>query len=416
MDEPFDTPSEPTSAEAAPRRERVLSVAQLTAGLKDLLESSFPAVWVAGEISNFSRPSSGHCYFTLKDDQAQIRAVVWRGAASRLKFDLHDGLEVICFGGLDVYAPRGSYQLVISKLEPQGIGALELALRKLKEKLTSEGLFDRRRKRPLPKFPRRIAFVTSPTGAAIRDFLEVLRRRWRGADVLVVPTRVQGDGAAREIAAAIERVNRLPPGIDVLVVGRGGGSLEDLWCFNEEPVVRAVAASHIPTVSAVGHEIDVTLCDLAADVRALTPSEAAELVVPSQEAIEQALGERRLRMLAALRGRVENGRRRLTMLAERRVFRRPHELIHDRAQRLDDLWLRAGRALGHRLKLDASRLVALSGKLESLSPLQTLARGYSVTQRDDGTVVRAAGDVEIGDVIRTRLATGELRSRVEANS
>ncbi len=221
----------------------VLTVEQLTLQLKDMLESAFPAVWVSGEISNFSRPSSGHCYFTLKDEAAQIRAVMWRGTASRLKFDLHDGMEVVCFGGVDVYAPRGSYQLVVTKLEPKGIGALELALRKLKEKLAAEGLFDRARKRPLPKFPRRIAFVTSPTGAAVRDFLEVMRRRWSGADVLIVPARVQGDGAAREIAAAITRVIQMDLDIDVLVVGRGGGSLEDLWCFNEEPVVRAVAAS-----------------------------------------------------------------------------------------------------------------------------------------------------------------------------
>ncbi|MGC3971230.1 MAG: exodeoxyribonuclease VII large subunit [Pirellulales bacterium] len=259
----------PSEEDASPATdaEQVLSVEQLTLRLKGLLEESFPAVWVTGEISNFSRPSSGHCYFTLKDDAAQIRAVMWRGTASRLKFDLHDGLEVVCFGAIDVYAQRGSYQLVVSKVEPKGIGALELALRKLKEKLAAEGLFDRARKRPLPKFPRRIAFVTSPTGAAVRDFLEVLRRRWRGADVLIVPTRVQGDGAAQEIAAAIKRVNSYDLGIDVLVVGRGGGSLEDLWCFNEEPVVRAVAGSQIPTISAVGHEIDVTLCDLAADVR-----------------------------------------------------------------------------------------------------------------------------------------------------
>lgn len=404
-----------TAAESSTAgRQRVLTVTQLTAGLKDVLESSFPAVWVAGEISNFSRPSSGHCYFTLKDDGAQIRAVMWRGTASRLKFDLHDGLDVVCFGGIDVYAPRGSYQLVVNKLEPQGIGALELALRKLKEKLAKEGLFDRARKRPLPKFPRRIAFVTSPTGAAVRDFLEVLRRRWRGADVLVVPTRVQGDSAGAEIAEAVRCVNRLPIDVDVLVVGRGGGSLEDLWCFNDEQVVRAVAGSRIPTVSAVGHEIDVTLCDLAADVRALTPSEAAELVVPSQESIVSAIRDRELRMLTALRGKAEAGRRRLTALAERRAFTRPRELIHARAQRLDEIWLRAARAMKHRLQLDAGRLTALSGKLDSLSPLQTLARGYSVTQRaDDDALVEDVERLAIGDRLRTRLARGEVISRVE---
>ncbi|MCE9604381.1 MAG: exodeoxyribonuclease VII large subunit [Planctomycetia bacterium] len=410
MSQPYE---EPIDAED-PTQEAVWSVGELTLHLKDLLETSFPAVWVSGEISNFSRPSSGHCYFTLKDEQAQIRAVMWRGTATRLKFDLHDGLEVVCFGGVDVYAPRGSYQLVVSKLEPKGIGALELALRKLKEKLAAEGLFDHERKRPLPTFPRRIAFVTSPTGAAVRDFLEVLRRRWNGADVIVVPTRVQGEGAAAEIAAAIAKVNRLPLGVDVLVVGRGGGSLEDLWCFNEEAVVRAVAGSRIPVVSAVGHEIDVTLGALAADVRALTPSEAAELVVPSQQAIQAAVDERQRRLVAALRNKAVAARQRLTQLSQRRVFRAPTEWIRDRAQRLDELGLRSGRAMKHRLQIQRGKLDGWAGKLESLSPLGVLARGYSVTQRAaDGTLVRDAAQLQPGELIRTRLADGELLSRVE---
>jgi len=392
----------------------VFTVSQLTAQVKDLLESSFPGVWVSGELSGFSRPSSGHCYFTLKDDGAQIRGVIWRSAASRLKFDLHDGMEVICYGALDLYAPRGSYQIVVTKLEPKGIGALELALRRLKEKLTAEGLFDKARKRPLPKFPRRIAFVTSPTGAAVRDFLEVLKRRWAGADVLIVPARVQGAGAAAEIARGIEWVNRFTTDVDVVVVGRGGGSLEDLWCFNEEAVVRAVAASRIPTVSAVGHEIDVTLCDLAADVRALTPSEAAELVLPLRDAVTALLGSHRQRMTAALQARAVAARQRLTQLAERRCFRRPQELLHDRAQRLDELWARGGRSFRHRLAMDRSRLEAWAGKLESLSPLQVLSRGYSVTQRaEDGTLVTDAATLKPGDRLRTRLAQGETISRVE---
>jgi exodeoxyribonuclease VII large subunit len=410
MSQPYE---EPLDAED-PTTEAVWSVGELTAHLKDLLETSFPAVWVSGEISNFSRPSSGHCYFTLKDDQAQIRAVMWRGTATKLKFDVHDGLEVVCFGAIDVYAPRGSYQLVVSKLEPKGIGALELALRKLKEKLAKEGLFDHERKRPLPTFPRRIAFVTSPTGAAVRDFLEVLRRRWAGADVIVVPTRVQGDGAAKEIAAAIAKVNALPLGVDVMVVGRGGGSLEDLWCFNEEAVVRAVAGSRIPVISAVGHEIDVTLCDLAADVRALTPSEAAELVLPSQAAIQAAVDDRQRRLVAALRNKALTARQRLTQLAERRVFRAPKEWLRDRAQRLDEIALRTARAMKHRLQLQRGKLDAWAGKLESLSPLGVLARGYSVTQRaDDGTLVRDASQVSPGDLVRTRVARGEIMSRVE---
>ena len=295
-----DDPPPSEITDAPPAAPQVLTVAELTAQIKDLLEGSFDSVWVAGEISNLSRPHSGHCYLTLKDDHAQIRCAMWRNSLMRVRFDLHDGLEVVCRGRLDVYAPRGSYQLIIESIEPKGIGALELALRQLREKLAREGLFDPGRKRPLPAFVRQIAVVTSPTGAAIHDFLQVLARRWRGADVLVVPTRVQGEGAAGEIAAAIAAANRLPLAIDCLVVTRGGGSLEDLWAFNEEAVVRAIHASRIPVISAIGHEIDVTLSDLVADVRALTPSEAAELVAPAAEDILVRLRQTEKRMAAAL--------------------------------------------------------------------------------------------------------------------
>lgn len=394
--------------------ERVLSVFELTSQIKDLLEGNFPEVWVSGEISNFSRPQSGHCYLTLKDDRAQIRAVLWRTAASRLRFELEDGLEVICQGSLDVYAPRGSYQLVIRQIEPKGIGALELALRKLKEKLAAEGLFDAARKRPLPRFPRRIAFVTSPTGAAIRDFLEVLRRRWRGADVFVVPVRVQGDGAAQEIAAAIAAVNRFAVPVDCLVVGRGGGSLEDLWAFNEEPVMRAIHASRIPVVSAVGHEIDVTLADLVADVRALTPSEAAELVVPAAEELSSALRSHQQRLLTALRRRAMLGRARLDQLAARRVFRKPFELVHDAAHRLDEFSVRSNRAMKQRLVAARRQTDAIANHLDSLSPLGVLGRGYSLTQRlNDGRIIRDASELKIGDEITTRFARGQAVSRVE---
>lgn len=392
----------------------VWSVYDLTARIKDSLESSFRSVWVGGEISNFSRPQSGHCYFTLKDDRAQIRAVVWRTAASRLRFDLHDGLEVICQGDLEVYAPRGTYQLVARRIEPRGIGALELALRKLKQRLEAEGLFEPRRKRPLPKFPRRVAFVTSPTGAAIRDFLEVLRRRWKGVDVLVVPTRVQGEGAAQEIAAAIELVNRLGDWVDCLVVGRGGGSLEDLWAFNEEPVVRAIHASRIPVISAVGHEIDITLADLVADVRALTPSEAAELVVPAAEEIMAALVGQQKRLLLALRRRAAMVRARLDWLAARRAFRRPFDRLHDAARRLDDLSGRSERALRMRLSAAHRTLDAFAAQLDSLSPLKVLGRGYSLTQRlSDGQLVRDAATLAPGEQLMTRFARGQAVSRVE---
>jgi exodeoxyribonuclease VII large subunit len=406
-DELYNTP-------AADGESQVLSVSELTGQIKGALEGRFSSVWVSGEISNFSRPSSGHCYLTLKDDGAQIRAVIWRNTARAARCELHDGLEVICQGYLDVYPPRGSYQLVIQKIEPKGLGALEQALRRLRDKLAAEGLFDPARKRPLPRFPRRIAFVTSPTGAAVRDFLEVLRRRWRDVHVLIVPVRVQGDGAAAEIAAGIELVNRMKDQVDVLVVGRGGGSLEDLWAFNEEIVCRAIYASRIPVISAVGHEIDVTLSDLVADVRALTPSEAAERVVPAADELREFLDRQRMRLAAALRGRFNLARTRLDNLAGCRVFRRPLERMQLLSQRVDDLQARAERAMQRRLEHARAALQAKAGQLESLSPLGVLARGYSLTTRvEDGVLVQSASDVEVGTRLRTRLARGEVISSVE---
>ncbi len=392
----------------------VLSVSALTLLIKEVVEGTFPQVWVSGEISNFSRPQSGHCYLTLKDDEAQLRAVIWRTTAQKTRCDLHDGLEVICRGHLDLYAARGSYQLVIEEIQPKGLGTLEQALRRLREKLAAEGLFRAERKRPLPAFPRRIAFVTSPTGAAVRDFLQVLARRWRGADVLIVPARVQGVGSAEEIARAIKLVNRLAQPIDVLVVGRGGGSLEDLWAFNEEIVVRAIHASRIPVVSAVGHEIDVTLADLVADLRALTPSEAAERVVPAMDDVLATLRSHQRCLITALRGRVERARRQLESLSNRRAMRRPFDRLHELGRHLDQLGLRAARAVRHSLSRAERQLAAGAGRLESLSPLGVLSRGYSLTTRvQDGQLVQDAAQLEVGDEIESRFASGSAISRVE---
>lgn len=394
--------------------EPLLSVSELTAHIKEVLEARFPSVWVAGEIGDLSRPQSGHCYLVLKDAESQISAVIWRSTASRLKFDLHDGLEVVCRGRIEVYGPRGKYQLVIDQIEPRGMGALELALRQLRQRLEREGLFDPRSKRPLPRFVRQIAVVTSPSGAALRDFLEVLRRRWAGADVLVVPVRVQGEGAAEEIASALGLVNRLRRPIDCVALIRGGGSLEDLWAFNEEVVVRAIRRSRIPVVSGVGHEIDVTLADLAADVRALTPSEAAERIVPSAEEMGARLAQLRQRMLAALRNRLMASRRRVEMLAGRPVFRWPLARVQERARRVDELETRCHRAAHTRVERARARIEALAGRLETLSPLAVLGRGYSLTQREtDGRIVRDAAEVLVGQRIVTRLARGQITSRVE---
>ncbi len=320
------------------------TVSQLTREIKALLEHGFPFVWVSGEISNFTRAASGHCYLTLKDDSAQIRAIIWKGTASRLKFELQDGLEVNVAGRVEVYEARGAYQIIIEQCEPQGLGALELAFRQLHDKLAAEGLFAAEHKQPLPRFPRRIALVTSPTSAAVRDMLQVLTRRWPAAEILILPVRVQGAGAAAEIAAAIRTVPNIPD-VDVIITGRGGGSLEDLWAFNEEVVARAIYDCPIPVVSAVGHEIDISIADLVADRRALTPSEAAELVVPDIREVQMGVQQLRDRLIGGLRQRAITSRSQLEALASRRVFTRPTERIHDLQQQLDELDARSRRAI-----------------------------------------------------------------------
>jgi len=392
---------------------QILSVSQLTALIQGTLESAFHSLWVSGEVSEVSRPHSGHVYFTLKDAQAQIRGVIWKSAAARIKFKLEEGQQVVCQGDIDVYPPRGTYQLVVRQVEPQGVGALQLAFKQLQQRLAAEGLFEAAHKKPLPAFPRRVGFVTSPTGAAVRDFLEVAARRFRGVEILVIPARVQGDGSAAEIVRGIELANRLVPPLDVLVVGRGGGSLEDLWSFNEEAVVRAIFASRLPVVSAVGHEIDVTLADLVADVRALTPSEAAERIIPSADELTARLVQFQRRITANLRARATAARRQVEQLAKSRLLRNPRALIYDLSHRLDELDVAAARAIRRRLAQASERVRTTAARLESLSPLAVLARGYSVTTRASGEIVRDSHQVESGETIHTRLARGEITSRVE---
>ena len=391
----------------------LLTVSELTRQLKDAVEGNFPYVWVVGEISNCTRASSGHIYLTLKDDTAQIRGVVWRNAAARLKFDMHDGLEVVAAGPLEVYAARGTYQIVIEQMLPQGLGALELAFRQVCEKLEAEGLFAAERKRPLPRFPRRIALVTSPSSAAVRDMLQVIGRRWTGTDIVIVPVAVQGAGAAAEIAAALRRVHLLPR-VDVVITGRGGGSLEDLWAFNEEVVARAIFDCPLPVISAVGHEIDVTVADLVADRRALTPSEAGELVVPHRDEIQSELQRLQHRLAHALQGRAAAARSRVESLATRRVLTRPLERLHEAARRLDELEHRARRAMRNRLAEARQRLAAHSASLDALSPLKVLDRGYSLTQTfPEGHLVRQPEQVQPGIQIQTLLPAGRILSRVE---
>lgn len=334
---------------------RTLTVSQLNAMIKRVLGDHLPStIHLVGEISNLSRPASGHLYLTLKDDRSEIRAVMWRSSASVLKFKPTDGLEVIATGFVDVYEPRGQCQFCIRRLEPRGVGALELAFRQLRERLWREGLFDAKHKQPIPRYPRRIAVVTSPTGAAVRDIFKTLHRRFCCASVLLHATRVQGEGAAAEIADAIRRLNHQADalgGIDVMIVGRGGGSLEDLWPFNEEIVARAVYASRIPVISAVGHEIDVTIADLAADLRAPTPTAAAELAVPVLEEVLETLSGQGLRLRRAARHRLDLAGSRLEAVARFELFREPFAPIRRSEQQLDEV--------SSRLKLSCSQILAL---------------------------------------------------------
>jgi exodeoxyribonuclease VII large subunit len=398
---------------------KVLSVSELTQEVKGLLEDGFPSVWVAGEVSNLARPSSGHLYLTLKDSQAQLRAVMWRGVALRLRFDLRDGQEVIVRGRITVYPPRGEYQLQIEELQPKGIGAQELALRQLKEKLSRLGYFAPGRKRPLPRFPGRVALVTSPSGAAVRDMLETLTRRWPALEIVVCPVPVQGEGAAEKIAEMIRRLNQLRQdgtlAVDVMIVGRGGGSVEDLWEFNKECIAQAIYESAIPVVSAVGHETDWTIADGVADVRALAPTHAGTQVVPDRLEMLQGLRDVENRLRDLLFHRLELARRRLDDLAQRSAFRRPLERIHDHERRLDDWAERLGRAVRQRLKVAQDRLQAQAARLETLSPLNVLGRGYSLTRTEaDQAVVRSPDQVRPGDRLVTLVQHGRILSLVLA--
>ena len=411
----------------------VLSVSELTRRLQETLEERFPAVWVEGEISNFRLYGSGHAYFTLKDAESQIRAVLFRNRGRRIKFEPADGLHVMAFGSIEVYAQRGEYQMVIELLEPKGLGALQLAFEQLKTRLQAEGLFDQARKRELPRFPRKIGIVTSTSGAAIRDMLRVIGRRFGELHIVIAPCRVQGEGAAEEIAQGVRDLNALG-GVDVIIVGRGGGSLEDLWAFNEEPVARAIAASKVPVVSAVGHEVDFTIADFVADLRAPTPSAAAELVVREKQAVVDTLVQLRARLersaarpLRDLERRVDELTARLRREMRGELGRAGHRVaLATRALRASDPVARVARDR-HRLESLQSRLITLLhrrrdraryalettvGRLDSLSPLAVLGRGYSLTRTPTGEVVRSPAQVRVGDAIRVLLHRGSLDARV----
>lgn len=396
---------------AGPSKTHIITVSQLTAQIKRLLEGAFPDIWIEGEISNLSLPQSGHAYFTLKDENAQIRAVLFRSSQRFLKFTLQHGIQVICRARVGVYEPRGEYQLVVDYIEPKGIGALQLAFEQLKARLEKEGLFDLARKKPLPLLPRRIGLITSPTGAAIRDMLRVISRRHPNMHIIIYPVPVQGPEAAPSIVEAIRHFNGAKTA-DVLIVGRGGGSLEDLWAFNEESVARAIFGSAIPVISAVGHETDYTISDFVADLRAPTPSAAAEMVVESEAAFRESIGSIEARLSRSMRQSLE--RARASVRAHSRLLGDPRRTLETLSQRVDELVHRSAGALRHLLRRDRARLQTAAAGLEHLNPLGVLSRGFSITRtHPGGAIVKDSGQVTIGDRISTKVYAGEILSRVE---
>lgn len=417
---------------ATPTR-KVYRVIELTRRIKALLETDVGSVWVEGEVSNARTYPSGHVYFTLKDENAQLAAVLFRNAASANVVPIKDGVSVRVYGELSVYEQRGQYQLIVRRIEDAGAGDLQRQFEALKAKLKAEGLFEQARKRPLPMLPRTIGIVTSPAGAVIRDILHVLGRRFPDRHVLVAPVRVQGAGAAEEIAAALDLLNARG-GIDVIIVARGGGSLEDLWAFNEEAVARAVARSDIPVISAVGHETDFTICDFVADLRAPTPSAAAELVIGRKADFEERIASLRRRLTQALRAQSLEWRNRLTRAARSYVFREPRHLLdrhrdlivrlretaarsleqalNARRQRCDETGLRIAHVAQLRVRETRARIERAETALRSLNPKGVLRRGYSITLDAGGTPLTDARRAEVGQELKTILAHGTMTSRV----
>jgi exodeoxyribonuclease VII large subunit len=407
----------PFRADNAPSTAQPLSVSQLTRAVKDALESGFPSVTVAGEISNFFRHTSGHWYFTLKDAQAQLAAVMFRGSAVNVFFKPENGMEVICRGAVTVYEPRGQYQLLVTDMQPRGAGTLQLAFEQLKRRLFEEGLFDETRKQPLPAHPRCIALITSPTGAAVRDMVSVGRRRNPSVQLLLVPVQVQGAGAAEQIAGAVELCNNyndtapdLP--IDVIIAGRGGGSIEDLWAFNEETVARAYDRSRIPVVSAVGHEIDFTIADFAADLRAATPSAAAELCAPSRTELLRDLQTVSAAMRKSVDSRMRDSRRRLAQLLGDRALGRPLARLRGATQTLDDLAGTMQRGAAIALERRRHTVDITAGLLSAHDPARVFRRGLVLALRGD-TPLLSIDEVAQGDRISLLLRDGRLDTSVE---
>lgn len=414
---------------------KIYSVSEITKRISDLFRDNFPSVWVEGEISNAEKSYNGIIYPKLKDENSVLDCVVFRNIAEKIKFDLKDGMKVLCFGRIGVYAPRGSYQLYIEKIEPKGIGSLQLAFMQLKEKLYKEGLFESRFKKNIPLVPDKIGIITSSSGAAIKDILTGINKRFPEVHIVIYPVRVQGKEAAGDIAGALKDLNRHQSDIDVIILGRGGGSLEDLWSFNEEAVARAIFESEIPVISAVGHEIDVSVSDFVADVVAGTPSKAAEMVIMNRIELEERISNISRHLRAALLQRAQNFDKKLTALVKSRVFRQPEEIFIQKKQRLTELSLHFKNSLKNYVNLKKEQFPGaesinkaivqclsqknqkfhfLSGKLESLSPLAVLNRGYSITRKNKGKkVIKDINSVKKEEEIETLLSKGSIISRVK---
>lgn len=391
-----------------------VSVTELNNRIRDLLDSDpfFGNVCVRGELSNYKVYPSGHHYFTLKDAESSLRCVMFKSAASRLRFRPESGMGITVWGRVAVYPRDGAYQLYCTDMMPEGAGDLQIAFEQLKAKLNAEGLFDAPHKKPLPRFPERIAVITSSAGAAVHDIIRVLGKRWPAAEVVLLPVRVQGAEAPPEIAGAIRYANKYAVA-DLIIAGRGGGSMEDLWAFNDERVARAIYGSEIPVISAVGHEPDVTISDYVADLRAATPSNAAELAVPDASELREALLSADIRLSQAVRKLLESRRANLDELASRRVMRSPTGFIDQRRLELDGIRLRLASASGSLLAEKRSGFIRLAAKLDALSPLKVLGRGYAIASGESGEIIRDAGQVAPGERLRLRLQRGGLTCRVE---
>jgi len=390
----------------------VLTVSQLNNILNDLIESAFQTVYVEGEISNLKPYSSGHVYFILKDEKAQIRGIIFRDTVNKLKFELKDGLKIICYGRIDYYTVRGEINLVVYEIIPKGIGELQLAFEQLKKKLEQEGLFDVKRKKKIPMLPQKIGVVTSPDGAAIRDILTVIRRRFTNVEILLYPVKVQGETAKDEIAEGIKFLNENFPYLDVLLVGRGGGSIEDLWAFNEEVVARAIAASKIPVISCVGHEIDYTIADYVADLRAPTPSAAAELVVKSKEELKHKIENYAVRLVQNVRQLLNFYQNKVQQIATRRIFVSPQVFYEDKIEELLDIEKKLSIFVKHFLEVNLHKINLYREKLNLLSPNNVLSRGYAIVWYKN-KVVKDVNILKLKDEVKVQLYKGEFVSEVK---